>query len=573
MNYINKIGYLSFIIIVVLSACRKDEISSGTIFNAPQPAVFHNGSVTGTVVDENDEPIANALVTIDPNSFTTDDNGYFHFKNVTLNSKGSLIKVEKQGYFYSAKLVNAELNSENFTKVKLIEKIQVGNISSTIGGTVSTDDGATISFSDNSISYQNGGDYSGIVDVYATWLDPTDRSLVERMPGDLRAFDTEGDQVQLATYGMLGIELQSQSGEELNIKNGETASLEFPIPDELLANAPSTIPLWHFDEATGYWIEEGQAELIGNKYIGTVSHFSFWNCDVPIDYVFIEGDVINESGGIQNLLVEISLASNAMSGYDYTNQNGVYSGFIPADEQLILSIYDYCNNLLYSENIGPFDTDVILPTIVLDNNQYYITGSLICNGATIDNGYVSISSGSLQTVLSTNSTGNFSGNISLCAVNEISVQAYDVNNATQSEIQIIDISGTNQLDLGQIVVCDEAEEYILINLDGIDYGFFEPHFESSTETNIGATEGDAQITIRYVGVDTGMYTPSLLYFTDFNSAIDSTVCYGTGCNTISLDVTEYINPGGNIVGTFIGDIPSIDGLKPISGSFKVKTDE
>lgn len=573
MKYLNKIAYLSFIIIIVLSACRKDVITSGDIVVFPEPTVFVTSNITGTVVDEDDLPVENATVIIASNSFTTDENGYFNFKNVSLNTRGSLVKVEKQGYFYNAKFVKAELNSENFTKFKLIEKTSIGFVSSSIGGDLSTSDGATVSLSANSISDQNGNAYSGEVQVFATWLDPTDKSLVERMPGDLRAYDIDGEQVQLATFGMIGVELESPSGESLNIINGESATIELPIPADLLADAPATIPLWHFDEEVGYWVEDGEAELIGNKYVGTVNHFSFWNCDIPIEYIFIEGEVINESGGIQNLLVEITLASNATSGSDYTNEDGIFSGYIPNNEELIISIYDYCGILLYSNNIGPYDTDIILPTIVIDNNQYFITGSLACNGLPIENGYVSINSGNLNTLISANSNGNFSANISLCDIDEISVQAFDTDSATQSILQPVDITGTNQLNIGEIVVCDEAEEYVSVNLDGEDFANFTPFFNFSTnnETSI-QVDSEFVLHIRFVGDDIGVYTPDFLSFNDFNNPSDSTVCFGTGCNTISIDVTEYISPGGHIKGTFIGNIPSIDGLKPIDGSFKVMTD-
>ena len=156
MKYLNKITYLSLIIIIVLSACRKDLITSGDIVNIPEPTVIVTSSIAGTVVDENDQPVADALVRIASNSFTTDENEFFQFKNIELNSRGSLIKVEKQGYFYNAKFVNAELNSQNFTKFKLIEKTSIGFVSSAMGGELSTNDGATISLTANSISDENG---------------------------------------------------------------------------------------------------------------------------------------------------------------------------------------------------------------------------------------------------------------------------------------------------------------------------------------------------------------------------------------------------------------------------------
>jgi len=122
-------------------------------------ALAQNGTVRGHLYDKTSgEPIlyGNVLIEEIGEGTVTDENGFFQFKNVELNSRGSLIKVEKQGYFYNAKFVNAELNSQNFTKFKLIEKTSIGFVSSAMGGELSTNDGATISLTANSISDENG---------------------------------------------------------------------------------------------------------------------------------------------------------------------------------------------------------------------------------------------------------------------------------------------------------------------------------------------------------------------------------------------------------------------------------
>ena len=59
---------------------------------------------------------------------------------------------------------------------------------------------------------------------------------------------------------------------------------------------PATFPLYHLNETTGRWTQEGTATLqtdpaTGAKYYeGTVSHFSTWNADRMIER-FEDGDV------------------------------------------------------------------------------------------------------------------------------------------------------------------------------------------------------------------------------------------------------------------------------------------
>ena len=127
--------------------------------------------------------------------------------------------------------------------------------------------------------------YTGTVNVAVHWIDPTAVDLDQIMPGDLRGIDETGSLKGLKTFGMTAVELTSASGELLQIASGKKATLTMPVPPALLSNAPSSIPLWYFDEINGLWKQDGTATKTGNTYVGDVSHFSFWNCDQPGDYV------------------------------------------------------------------------------------------------------------------------------------------------------------------------------------------------------------------------------------------------------------------------------------------------
>ena len=61
-------------------------------------------------------------------------------------------------------------------------------------------------------------------------------------------------------------------------------------------NPHPTIPLWSFNEATGKWVEEGEARLENGVYVGTVTHFSWVNLDYPAEQAVLKGSVIDEAG-------------------------------------------------------------------------------------------------------------------------------------------------------------------------------------------------------------------------------------------------------------------------------------
>ncbi|HYG17116.1 MAG TPA: carboxypeptidase-like regulatory domain-containing protein, partial [Bacteroidia bacterium] len=141
--------------------------------------------------------------------------------------------------------------------------------------------GAGVKFNPRTIKNSNGALHTGNVRVSIVHIDPADENFSRMIPGgDLRAFTMDGDEVQLYSYGMLNIELHDDAGNLLNLADNTFATLTFPVPATMLANAPAAIPLWYFDENKGIWIEAGSAELKNNKYIGYVSHFTTYNVDV-----------------------------------------------------------------------------------------------------------------------------------------------------------------------------------------------------------------------------------------------------------------------------------------------------
>ena len=110
------------------------------------------------------------------------------------------------------------------------------------------------------------------------------------------ANNKDGKRVLLSSYGMMAVELESSAGEKLQIKSGSTATLSLQFLLQLESSAPATIPLWYVDESTGLWKEEGTATKQGNNYIGTVKHFTYWNCDIQVQTVMLTGTFKTANG-------------------------------------------------------------------------------------------------------------------------------------------------------------------------------------------------------------------------------------------------------------------------------------
>jgi hypothetical protein len=290
--------FASLSFILISTGCQREV--DGTLPDNPQPPVEQtvNASVTGRVINDKKEPVSGALVnTANGGTAITDINGEFSLQNILLNKNAGFIKVEKAGYFTGSRTFVVSTTSDNITQIQLIPKTVVGSFVASAGGNITIPNGGGLVFPSNGIvNTSNSAAYTGNVSVAAYFLNPQAGNFGDIMPGTLRGTRTDNSQVALQSFGMVAVELTGAAGEKLQLANGKTASINLPIASSLLAFAPSSIPLWYFDEATGLWKEEGMVTKQGSSYLGTVSHFSFWNCDAPFPLVDFSADFKNQNG-------------------------------------------------------------------------------------------------------------------------------------------------------------------------------------------------------------------------------------------------------------------------------------
>ena len=117
--------------------------------------------------------------------------------------------------------------------------------------------------------------------VSISTVDPAAR---DQLPGDNVAKE-EGKDVGLISYGGVFVEITDGAGEKLNLRPGATATVTIPVPKGILQAGKPLDVLTYSTNATpgkgergnpdGVWTREGTAQLVGNSYVATVSHFSF----------------------------------------------------------------------------------------------------------------------------------------------------------------------------------------------------------------------------------------------------------------------------------------------------------
>jgi hypothetical protein len=399
MKKINLI--LSAIALLFIFSCEKDnniplnQQQVDGLTSNPFLANFGDNTTArfiGTVVNEEGNPISGVTITIGSTMGITDTNGVFSIEEAVVYEQFAYVKASKIGFIDGSRAL-VPTDGVNQVSIMLLDSEPIATVASGQPLTFDLPGGVSVELPG---TYQTmfGFEYQGDVSVAIKHLNPDNQDMALQMPGALVAENESGDLRVLETYGMIAVELTGQNGEDLTIGEDSVALISVPVPTNA-TNPPATIPLWYFDEVYGYWKEEGFAELVGNKYVGEVSHFSFWNCDAPFAAVPFCVTLQDADGNaLPNKYVQLQRSTSGWysSTSGYTNQNGLVCGLIPADEMLTLTIQDFtCVGNDFTENIGPFSEDTNI-TITVGNGS---TTNLIgifndCNGDAAVNGYVQL---------------------------------------------------------------------------------------------------------------------------------------------------------------------------------------
>ena len=485
----NLILMLLFALTIVTS-CEKDDGNSGGQQQEIIPDTFSDyfgnqvsKNFLGSVIDTNKNPIEGVTITIGNKTATTDSNGVFMINDANVNERFGYVKAEKTGYIHGSRSI-VPSNGTNKVTIMLLEATVVGTINSGSSETVSMSNGSSVSFDGNFVK-ADGSEYTGSVDVIMHHLDPADEDMPMQMPGMLYAENEDGAERMLQTLGMLAVELRGSGGEDLNLATGSSSEIKIPVDARLMGIAPASIPLWYIDEVNGYWKEEGQATLQGNMYVGNVSHFSFWNCDIPTEAITLCVVAIDEDNNeLENLTVSIS-STTFGTAYGYTNENGEACGFVPSGETLEINIYsyDFCGTIpLYNGIIGPFNSDSNISIIVQEDSDFIeetVTGIFnTCNDEPITDGYVQLRYG-YQTFTDVVTNGEFEISLLRCAEdNTFQIKGSDYVNL-QTTDSISYTFTTPLTNIGTISACNSVTEFIQYTIDDGETVFIIDNIQTS----------------------------------------------------------------------------------------------
>jgi hypothetical protein len=578
-----------------LSSCRKDSLSTNTTTTSPIPKEYVKAQVYGVVIDEYEQTIANADVSIVTQTGTeilkTDKNGVFLFPTSTLNAKGTYVKVNHPAFFHGSKVINLLPNSRNNVVIQLLSNTATKNISASTGGKADYGD-FSIELPANGVVTASGQPYNGQVQVAAHYLKPSETGFSRLAPGRLEGLTIGGDVTGLVSLGQMAVELRGTNGELLQLKSGSEATLRIQVPSASLSLAPSSIPMWWFDEQAGIWKEEGNSTLTNGWYEGKVKHFTFWNWDfispsVSIDFKFVDAN----GDPVTNVFIDVQATVQHTHGSGTPDANGHLIGNVPANEPLIANVYAQgvnCSSiLLFTQAIGPFSAPAqvcltVNPVSIID--EYTLTGTLLdCNGLPVTSGYVRTSN--TWEVAPVDANGQYTIRWNSCqgVPTSVTIFGFDFLALKESDPVVVPITGST-VTVPPITVCQTLSSYFTLNTSNGTYNYIDAQVSKDSSgtgnlyyVNAYNQSNPQQPNVSFsINVNNGLtnYEPGT--FQVWALLGGSTNGHGcdANCTGMVVTITENGGSGGFLAGTFTGTLPNQFGTpaftNAISGSFRIR---
>lgn len=567
---------------ILLLGCRRDEFVDKVTIDEEAPIILVVSSFKGKVTAEDGTPVSGATVRVYNNTTFTNGEGLFSFTNVEAPKGAALISVEKAGFFFGASMAGNGADGKNFVRVTLLDKGIPQKVSGAGGGVIQGPNGLKTNIRPNSLIKSNGAVYTGEVSVYSKWLDPTDQDLAGIMPGALMAKDEAGAEKVLATFGMVALELETDSGEPLEVKDGETVDLDIPIPPALDPEAPTEIPLWYFDLEEERWLLKGTCQKTGGAYYHcSVPTTGYWNCDIALEPICLSGTIFqSDSTPAYYTKVIVEDLTDNFIYWGYTDINGFFCGSVPKAAPLRITIEDLCGNIIFTADVGPYAQDIDLGDIYLavSLQEYFIhvSGTLMdCVGAPVSLGQLAVQYPGKIRLFPLNSPGVFDFYLALHCIEfpELLIAGYDLTNFKASAVQ--GFTDQTEIQMGVLTACTDPEDYFHLTVDTMTYSAAPTRFskKDNVTTNWMVLEaltigGSFVLDLRaYQGV--GQYNVNVLFNLKDNPEAPDYPNLNAASPNIAVTITA--DDGNFISGTISGTAYDAFGQpQAVDGNFKVK---
>jgi hypothetical protein len=248
-----------------------------TVTTLPQWKMPRQTQIMGGVMDVFGQPISGARIASGDVSAITDLTG----KYVILVAAGpsQRVSIEAKGMVPTVRHLTVVDGEPTALHVVMKTEAEPIVVDSTVGGTATAENGASVVLPPDSVVDPDGNPVSGPIDVVLTYFDPSSSGDFAAFPGQMVG-NTDGDRAMLASLSMMDVTMR-QGDSVLQVAEGKELLVSFPAPKT--GELPATSPLWSMNPETGEWVREGKATLdaVAGVYRAAIPHMTPWNCDIP----------------------------------------------------------------------------------------------------------------------------------------------------------------------------------------------------------------------------------------------------------------------------------------------------
>jgi len=555
-------------ILLLLVGCGKDESE------APSPSIPNVPSSTtrvlGQVVDVSGTALPGVMVLAGSTSTVTDAQGVFLLNEAPADQR-VVVRCQKAGFFNAVHGAVADLGGT--TRVRVVMHSVAPDftgLSASAPQDLLDPSGLRLLLPANGLVTASGALHTGSFAVAVAHFGPDDPAFDASIPGGDLACIADGAQQQLYSYGMASVRITDEGGNELQLGNGASAVLRFPIATTQSGEAPSTMTLWHLNEETGLWEQEGEAQREGNDYVGVVQHFSTWNVDANVPRAKVTG-VVRDCAGIAVEGLQVRVGQSA----GITGMDGRFQVFVPAGFDVEVEVQPNALGLTAAPiPLGGLSAGSVQELDVVVACPAYVVGNISCPSGGVNGFATLIWAGGSHT-------------IGLGGAGAFRIAAPP--NGQQATLRLVNSSGGVQEDVsvtlpsfaggeasvGNIVLCSGQpgsgyQSGCVLNGDG--YGQQTVTINSTALLSIAVhylgddltdlffidTGGETQLFIEFPGAGTG----NCMISEGSGACFLSLIIDGRNYFSYDLQITvnQYGGVGGDVQGVFSGTMVRYDAI-------------
>ena len=354
---LNKTLIFSFIVLltVLLISCEDKGIegrytdtqltpASNPINEVSKPNYAYQ--ISGEVQDIYGQPISGVKVTLgDVSTTTLNDGRYVIIPNTSSNT--GIINFTHNEYATQIKNVSLDGKSPR-TVLATMKKWDAKETLINGKRNIIITDNVKIDFPKNVKFIKNNAQITGNPSINVCSIDPSIKAQRKAFPGDFSGRRSDGTFTPVESVGLFSLKLLN-NGENVNIDPSTPVEVTFDVPSGITANVGDLIPLWWFNEEIGLWIEEGTALVERDSHNnliarGNVSHFTWWNCDIPSTTSCIKGRIIlppNTNIPMSAIAIEADGVNYYSTSEAIPDNDGYFCLNVEAGAQFTLSVYSY----------------------------------------------------------------------------------------------------------------------------------------------------------------------------------------------------------------------------------------